>query len=269
MSTTAPVSEVPRPPFHATGAGLALGSWGRSGGNGDCPFDLGVIVPVREGSSRIKDKVMLPFDERLTLLEWKLKQLCDVLPPERIFVSTDSANLQALAKPYGVSIHHRDPYLCRGHDATFSEVITGIVKDIPHEHIAWVTVVVPLMSPAEYQEGFRCYHEQVIQQAKHDSLFAANLVKEYLWWPDRPLNYQADRNHTISQHLPDIYRVTNGLYMRDKEAILRDGYFLGPKPYKFPVSKVAGVDIDVIEDFQIARSLRWLYEGVAAEPALA
>jgi N-acylneuraminate cytidylyltransferase len=98
-------------------------------------------------------------------------------------------------------------------------------------------------------------------------LFAANLVKEYLWWPDHPLNYQADRNHTISQQLPDIYRVTNGLYMRDKASIQRDGYFLGRNPFKFLVSKVAGVDIDVLEDFQIARSLRWLYDGKPAELA--
>ncbi len=236
------------------------------GPEGSFPYDLGIIVPVREGSSRIKDKVLLPFDDRLTLLEWKLQQLCEVIDPARIYVSTDSENLQRLAQPYGVSIHQRDPYLCRGHDATFSEVISGIVKDIPHEHIAWVTVVVPLMSPAEYQEGFLSYYKHVIEEAAHDSLFAANLVKEYLWWPDRPLNYQADKNHTISQHLPDIYRVTNGLYMRDKESILREGYFLGPNPYKFPVSKVAGVDIDVLEDFQIARSLRWLYDG-AEQPA--
>lgn len=232
-------------------------------------FDLGVIVPVREGSSRIKDKVLLPFGDRLTLLEWKLDQLCRVLPPERIYVSTDSENLRRLAAPYGVRFHHRDPHLCRGHEATFSEVITGIVKDIPHAHIAWVTVVVPLMSPAEYHGGFQAYSEQVIQRKAHDSLFSANLVKEYLWWPDRPLNYQADRNHTISQNLPDIYRVTNGLYMRDRESILREGYFLGPNPFKFLVSKVAGVDIDVLEDFQIARSLRNIYEGKSTEPVLA
>lgn len=233
------------------------------------PYDLGVVVPVREGSTRIKDKVSLPFDERLTLLEWKLSQLCQVLPADRIYVSTDSAKLQALAKPYGVRIHQRDPYLCRGHDAGFSEVITGVVKDIPHEHIAWVTVVVPLMSPAEYREGFGSYAEKVIREPVHDSLFAANLVKEYLWWPDRPLNYQADKNHTISQHLPNIYRVTNGLYMRDRDSILRDGYFLGPNPHKFLVSKVAGIDIDVLEDFQIARSLRWLYDGANRRPAAA
>ena len=65
------------------------------------------------------------------------------------------------------------------------------------------------------------FQHALLQEAAYDSLFAANLVKEYLWWPDRPLNYQANRDHTISQHLPDIYRVTNGLYMRDKDSILR------------------------------------------------
>ena len=231
--------------------------------------DLAVIVPVREGSSRIKDKVLLPFGEKLTLLEWKIQQLIQAISPDRIYVSTDSENLKALAVPFGVRIHDRDPHLCRGHEASFSEVITGIVKDIPHEHIAWVTVVVPLMSPADYQGGFLSYRENVIDRRQNASLFSAHLVKEYLWWPDRPLNYQADRNHTISQHLPDIYRVTNGLYMRDRDSILRDGYFLGPNPFKHLVSKVAGIDIDVLEDFQIARSLRWLYEGQRQEPAFA
>ena len=219
-------------------------------------YDLGVVVPVREGSSRIKEKVLLPIDGHLTLLEWKLEQLCAVLPPERIYVSTDSEHLKRLALPYGVRIHDREPRLCRGHDATFSEVISGIVKDIPHAHIAWVTVVVPLMGPNEYRDGFRAYRERVIETSQQDSLFAANLLKEYLWWPDRPLNYHADRNHTVSQQLPDIYRVTNGLYMRDRVSILRDGYFLGAHPYKFLVSKVAGIDIDVFEDFQIVRSLQ-------------
>jgi N-acylneuraminate cytidylyltransferase len=235
---------------------------------GSPSFDLGVVIPVREGSSRIKDKVLLPFGDHLSLLEWKLDQLCRVLPAERIYVSTDSDHLKRLAAPYGVRFHNREPRLCRGHEAAFSEVITGIVRDIPHAHVAWVTVVVPLMSPAEYRTGFQRYLERVVQRKENDSLFAANLVKEYLWWSDRPLNYQADRNHTISQRLPDIYRVTNGLYMRDRESILRDGYFLGPNPFKFLVSKVAGVDIDVLEDFQIARSLRRLYDGQSAEPAM-
>jgi len=224
-------------------------------------FDkIAVVVPVREGSTRVKDKVTLPMTDQLNLIEWKLSQLKQIINPANVFLSSDSENLLSLGRARGVSLHRRDPFLCRGHEATFSEVITGIVQEIPYEHIAWVTVVVPLMSPEEYQAGFRQYLENVVDNQNNDSLVAVNHVKEYFWDKNRSLNYQADRNHTISQELPDWYRVTNGLYMMPRESILKVGYFLGPNPRLFTVSKLAGIDIDEWEDYQIALALRPLYE---------
>ncbi len=222
--------------------------------------DIGVVIPVREGSTRIKDKVVLPFTGGMNLLEWKLEQLKEVIKPENIFVSTDSERLKQMATERGVSIHHRDPYLCKGHEATFSEVITGIVKEIPRKHIAWVTVVVPLMKPAEYKEAFERFMEEVAEKHNFDSLISVNLIKEYLWNKDAPLNYQADKNHTISQDLPDIYRVTNGLYMMPKEEILKREYFIGPNPYKHVVSKMSGIDIDEWEDYEFAKGMLKFYE---------
>ncbi|WP_394986375.1 hypothetical protein [uncultured Helicobacter sp.] len=137
----------------------------------------------------------------------------------------------------------------------------GIVRDIEFAHIAWVTAVVPLMKPREYQEAFRIYAKCVVGEQRYDSLFSANLLKEYFWDSFKPINYQANRHHTISQELPDIFRVTNGLYMRDRESILKDGYFLGKNPYRFCVSKLAGIDIDEYEDYEIARTLLSLYRG--------
>jgi N-acylneuraminate cytidylyltransferase len=124
-----------------------------------------------------------------------------------------------------------------------------------------VTVVVPLMSPKEYKKAFETYTEEVIKKKNNDSLFSANLLKEYLWYENQTINYQANKNHTISQELPNIYRVTNGLYMRDKESILEEGYFLGKNPNKFVVSKIAGIDIDENEDYEIAKSLLNIYHG--------
>lgn len=220
--------------------------------------DIAVIIPVREGSTRIQDKVTLPF-AGTTLMEWKIEQLKKILSPEQIFVSTDSPKLLSIAQEHEVKIHQRDSYLCRGHEASFSEVICGIVKDIPYTHIAWVTVVVPLMSPMEYQEAFQRYHDNVVNTTQHDSLVSVNLLKEYFWNDQGPINYQADKNHTVSQDLPNVYRVTNGLYMRPKEDILSGGYFIGPNPLKFEVSKISGVDIDEIEDYHISTHLLGIY----------
>ena len=222
--------------------------------------DISVVIPVREGSSRIKSKIYLPFHEEMNLLEWKISQLKKVQKSNRIFLSSNAENVKETALKMGVEFLPRNDYLSTGHDATFSEVITGIVKDIPTEHFAWVTVVVPLMKPSEYKEGFECYLREVVQGKRHDSLVSVNLLKEYFWNDEGPINYQADRNHTISQDLPNIYRVTNGLYMRSKTDTLKEGYFLGTNPYRHIVGKISGVDIDEMEDYHMSIALKEFYE---------
>ncbi|GEK15073.1 cytidylyltransferase domain-containing protein [Aliivibrio fischeri] len=224
-------------------------------------YDLAAVIPVRLGSSRVSQKALLEVgDEKITLLAWKIRQLKKVLNKANIYVSTESDVLKKIALDEGVKVHHRDEYLADGHKASFSEVIVGVVKDIPHEHIAWVTCVVPLMSPKEYLQGFKEYDEHVLSDnSTCDSLVSTNLLKEYFWNDDEAINYSATKHHTISQELPNIYRVTNGLYMAPKELMLEKEYILGEKPYKSCVSKIAGIDIDEYEDYEIARDLIGIY----------
>ncbi|MFT6843060.1 MAG: CMP-N-acetylneuraminic acid synthetase [Urechidicola sp.] len=77
------------------------------------------------------------------------------------------------------------------------------------------------MSPREYLQGFREYKENVLpEKSTFDSLVSVNLLKEYFWNDKGPINYSAAKEHTISQELPNIYRVTIGLYMASKKLIL-------------------------------------------------
>jgi CMP-N-acetylneuraminic acid synthetase len=226
-------------------------------------FDLGVVIPVRLGSSRVSRKALLTIGPaQVTLLAWKIRQLKTILPANVIYVSTEADELKDIATQEGVRIHYRDHYLADGHKASFSEVIVGIVKDIPHEHVAWITSVVPLMSPQEYLQGFREYCDHVIPaKSDHDSLVSCNLLKEYFWDDHGAINYKATKEHTISQELPNTYRVTNGLYMASKEDILSNEYLLGRNPFKSCVSKIAGIDIDEYEDYEIARRLIGIYDA--------
>jgi CMP-N-acetylneuraminic acid synthetase/phosphoglycolate phosphatase-like HAD superfamily hydrolase len=226
-------------------------------------LDLAAVIPVRLGSSRVSQKALLEVGvENVSLLAWKIKQLKKVMSKANIYVSTESEILKAIAHEEGVNIHHREAYLADGHKASFSEVIVGVVKDIPHEHIAWVTCVVPLMSPQEYLQGFREYKDHVISGNEgYDSLVSVNLLKEYFWDDEKAINYTPTKKHTISQDLPNIYRVTNGLYMAPKSLMLDKEYLLGSNPYKSCVSKIAGIDIDEYEDYEIARDLIGIYNS--------
>lgn len=223
-----------------------------------CVPDLAVVVPVRRGSSRIAEKCLLPFGDQPSLIEWKLRQLITAIEPHRIYLSSEDEEFLEMASALGVSTHHRPAHLAKDHDAPFRDVITGIVRDIPHEHIAWCTVVCPLMAPREYVEAFQAYQVHVIHGPR-DSLVGVTEVKEYFWSREGALNYEASRNHTISQDLPDWFKVTNGIYMAPRALMLEREYFLGIDPVLFELSKLAAVDIDYIEDYRIARALYAVY----------
>lgn len=223
------------------------------------PDDLAVIVPARRGSSRIAEKCLLPFGDQPTLIHWKLSQLVKVIDPGRIYVSSEDEEFLAIAKQFGASQHKRSARLSIGHEAPFRDVITGIVSEIEHDHIAWATVVCPLMTPLEYAQSFDAYTRQVIGADK-DSLLGVNRVQDYFWSAAGALNYTADRNHTVSQDLPEWFKVTNSLYMAPRAHILENEYFLGPKPVLFDLARLAGVDIDYIEDYRIARALYAVYD---------
>ncbi|WP_213980347.1 hypothetical protein [Sphingomonas sp. dw_22] len=226
--------------------------------------DISVIVAVREGSSRVRGKIFLPFDGEKTLLDWKIEQLKQVQDPDLIFLSSNSERVREAAERHGVQFLPRSDYLCTAHLAALSEVITGVVKDVKTPYFAWAMAVVPLMSPDEYREGFDLFLRHVALERTHDSLVSANLLKEFLWNAEGPINYKADRGHVYTQNLPDIFRITNGLYMRSTEDTMRDAYFLGRKPYMHQVRKASGIDIDEYEDYEAALAMKALYYSGAS-----
>lgn len=222
-------------------------------------YDLGIIIPVKAISTRVPNKNALPFGNQPTLLEWKISQLIQIAPKDIIYVSTESEPFKEIARKWGVKIHDRDPILCDDIKSGFSHILSSIIKDIPHQHIAWATVTNPLMTPNEYKICFAEYKKHIIDEKTNDSLIPVNLLKEYLWDDNNSLNYNAGEGHVISQNLPNWYRITNALYMLPQELALEYKYFIGKNPYKVQVSKLAGIDIDYPEDYDIAKALYSLY----------
>lgn len=221
-------------------------------------YDLAIVVPVRRDSSRIPNKSMLPFGDCPSLLEWKLRQLMKVTDPARIYLSSEDDEFLGIAADLGISQHKRDRRLATGHIVPMSEVIVGVVEGIPHAHIAWCPIVCPLMAPNEYRQAFDNYEAQVIS-GPHDSLLGVNAMQEYFWFEGKPLNYRADSGHISSQDLPSVSKVTNSVYMAARKDILNWKYLVGQNPHLEPLSRLAGVDIDYMEDYQVARSLYALY----------
>lgn len=221
-------------------------------------INIAAIVPARKGSTRLKDKNGRPFGGKDSLIEWKISQLQEVLPNDKIYLTTEAEDYKEIGRNMGVNIHNRPAVLSDENESPFSEVLSGVVGDIKHDHIMWCTVTSPLMSPAEYKESIENYKSEVVDGA-YDSLVGVNLLQDYLWGEDAPLNYDASAGHVYSQYLDKVYKVTNGIHIRNRDDLLSHKYYLGPHPYKQELSRLAGVDIDYLEEFKIAEALLPLY----------
>jgi CMP-N-acetylneuraminic acid synthetase len=217
-------------------------------------YDLAAVIPARLGSSRIKEKVFIDLGDGKSLLERKIIQLSKCLPLDRIIVNTESEQIADIARKCNAVVHFRDEIYSINHLKSFSELVVHVVKKIETKHIAWTPFVVPFLDETCFARAFANYKELVINKKDYDSLISVVEVKEYFWNKNKPLNYQANQNHTISQDLPQWFKATNGIYMASKKTMLKQKYVLGNKVFLNIEPNNTAIDIDTIHDVNMAKS---------------
>ena len=88
-------------------------------------MSITAIIPVREGSRRLKNKNVAPFAGTNLLIN-KINQLKQVKEISNIVVSSDSDLMLSMAKSQGVDIHKRAIEFCDEKSKTFGEVVSHI-----------------------------------------------------------------------------------------------------------------------------------------------
>ena len=215
------------------------------------------LIPVRAGSRRLKNKNILPFGDS-NLLIHKIRQLKQVKEINNIVVSSNSDEMLAMAAAEGVGVHRREEQYCDEVSAPFSEVVKNICQNISGDYVMWAPCVCPLVGPLHYADAIKTYFEN-IKNKNHDSLVSVTKFKEYLWDENGSLNYDAGKGHVPSQHLPDMWRIINGIFLAKREDMVAWAYWIGKNPYKYKIDKSAAVDIDDETDFEIAKHLYKTY----------
>ena len=211
------------------------------------------VIPVREGSRRLKNKNVAPFAGTNLLLN-KIEQLKKVPEVNKIVVTSDSDTMLEMARQAGVDIHKRAPEFCDEKTKTFGEVVRHVAENVDGDHILWATCTSPLVFPNVYSQAISEYIPAL--ENGYDSLVAFERIKRYLWDDNGPLNYKLGLEHVPSQQLPDLYVVTDGILLAPREKMIEWSYFHGKHPYKFIVDKRTAVDIDDGLDLATARA--WL-----------
>mgnify|MGYP001179855552 CR=1 FL=1 len=212
--------------------------------------DIVALIPVREGSARIKDKNFVEFSEGRSLLDIKIDHLKQAGCFDRIFVSSDSDKVRHIALNNGIDFLERSTEMCQS-DVIWPDVVEHIISTIPGNPIVtWSLVTSPLFN--RYANAVKDF----LDHKENDSLVAVLPKKSFFINKfGRGINYNPGCWHPYSQELETYYEVTGACYIGLKSDMIKWRYWFGIKPFLFEVSETEAVDVDTEEQFKFATKL--------------
>lgn len=223
---------------------------------------LSVILPMRAGSKRVKNKNTRTFGPfEFGLAELKLRQIIHLRSIEEIIIDTDEPKIYNLIDALTdggldtskIRIEPREPEFATD-IATTDALIRYLGSKIHTAHALWTHVTSPFIDCLSYAEAITEYFR--LDPAVHDSLMSVTALKEFIWNHNGPCNYEyAKEKWPRTQTLPDWYFVNSGIFLCPKSFYTEQGNRIGEHPYLFEVNKIKSFDVDWPEDFEIAENL--------------
>lgn len=204
------------------------------------------VIPVRQGSQRVKNKNFKSFCGK-SLLEHKIDMI-KKLPVEKIIVNTDSKFAIEIAKKNKIEYLEREEYFASS-ECTNSEYHEYLANVTNSENILIAQVTAPLINYETYIEAIDLFYNN-----KCDSLMSVKEVKEFLWFENKPVNYEL-KTAPNSQNLPEFFTPTFGIVIVKKESMLEDKNFICGNPFFYKISQEESIDIDTEVDFEFAEFL--------------
>lgn len=212
------------------------------------------VVPAKGFSGRVENKNFRSFYGGRALLDIKIEQCKKSGVFDAIYISSDDARADIIAQQHNVNFVLRDEKLCLD-ETPWSEVLCGILNKIPESDdalVAWCPPTSPIFT--RYAEAVKFLSEQSL----HDSLMTVTPLKHYFLGADFiPLNFQFGVWASYSQKLKPIYQMNCALWLAPKGKMLANRFQTGDSPFFMELTATEGVDIDTMEEFELAQ---WYYE---------
>lgn len=205
------------------------------------------VVPMKLNNTRLPQKNIKPFTNGKPLCEYILNTLLKIEEIDDVYVYCSNEMIKQYL-PEGVKYLKRSKSLDQ--DTTkMNEVLKAFSDDVDADIYVMTHTTAPFISKESIKKGLLA-----VTSGMNDSSFAAKKVQDFLWKDGKPFNYSLE-SIPRTQDLPVIYEETSGFYIYEKSVITEYGRRIGQTPYIVEVNEIEAVDIDELEDFQIADAI--------------
>ena len=218
------------------------------------------VIPARGGSKRIPRKNIKPFGGK-PMIAWSIQAAQDAGIFDRIVVSTDDAEIAAVAREYGADVPFLRPAeLSDDHTGTIPVVAHAIEwhnrQGIEPTQVCCIYATAPFVQGDDIRQG-----AEVLSQSRANFAFS---VTSFAFPIQRAIKLREDGRvdmfdpthfQTRSQDLPEAYHDAGQFYWGTQSAWLSGApiFGAGSAPVILPRYRVQ--DIDTPEDWQQAEAL--------------
>lgn len=221
------------------------------------------IIPARGGSKRLKRKNVMDFFGK-PMIVWTIEAAQEAFPKFPVYVSTDDAEIMEVAFHAGAECIARRA----GCDdqTTVQEATIITLHQIAEERGACYDTVIQLMAccPLRNAQDIEDAYRSFCDDKSRFQLSAAQYEYGNPWWAHRedgkPLFPDALKMR--SQDLIPLLFPVGAIWIAKVHDLYTQGTFYG-KDYKlWPISYEHGLDIDTWRDYNWAKALKIVQEGM-------
>lgn len=208
-------------------------------------MSIKVLIPVRSGSQRVKNKNIKPFAGS-NLLALKIEQMQRIKGIDGIIVNSNSDEMLEIAKQLGAETVKREEYFASS-TVSMNEVYQNMAENCNCDHIIFADVTNPLIKDKTIELVIKEYFEN----KEFDSITTVHKIREFMWQNGQPINYDKN-NKPKSQDLPNIVGLNHAISILPRNLMIEQRDIIGKKPNLFLIDDIEAIDIDDELDFEMA-----------------
>lgn len=205
------------------------------------------LVPVKLNNERLANKNIRPFTNGKPLLTYILETLKQVKGIDEIYVYCSNPIIKDYL-PEGILYLQRSTEFDQS-TTKINQIIKAFGKEVPADIYVQTHATAPFVSAKSIEEGL-----SKVVSGTYDSSVAVKKLQDFLWQDGKTINFEV-ANVPRTQDLPPIYVETNGFYIYTQEVLEKLGCRTGRNPYLYEVSEIESIDIDELDDFNIADAI--------------
>lgn len=206
------------------------------------------LVPVKMNNERFPNKNIKRFPDGTPLITFFLKMLLKVKEIDEYYVFCSDESITAYFPDKRIVFLKRPEYLDMK-DATPQAIIEEFMSKVDADIYTVCHCTSPFVHPDKISTCIK-----KVSSHEFDSALTAQRVQKLMWHDGKPLNFDPT-NIPRTQDLPVFYSELSAAYVFSKNTFLKYRRRTGNHPYICEVSGYEGIDIDYVEDFQIAEAI--------------